>query len=250
MMIRSVSAASLLWMGSTHATPHEQPTEHNREGSAKKMAMMNLIRRSTRKTAVGALRRSVKSGDRVISKRLMSFSYPSPRTLQEITNLPLLEVEDSNSIKSIWETHHESQETCVSGTMTGKQYDTLFERLGESPYFVLPVKRDDGHFILLSQAQEKHVLFTYLEDFKNNPESARPDLAVTLYEDFKSSKDLVLVRGDISDMMTKAESTSILHLFTKFYFSDYEWVNTFNNQPNEFDFEKHLENCLNEENTL
>ena len=198
----------------------------------KKMAMMNLIRRSTRKTAVGALCRSVKSGNRVISKRLMSFSYPSPRTLQEITNLPLLEVEDSTSIKSIWETHHESQETCVSGTMTGKQYDTLFERLGESPYFVLPVKRDDGHFILLSQAQEKHVLFTYLEDFKNNPVSALPYLAVTLYEDFKTVKPCIGARGH---QRYDDESESQAYCTCLFTFR-LRVVNTFNNQPNEFDF--------------
>eukprot|EP00943_MAST-04B_sp_MAST-4B-sp1_P006172 g6172.t1 len=175
----------------------------------------------------------------------MSFSYPSPRTLAEITNLPLLEAENADGIKSIWETHHDSQATCISGTMSSSQYNTLFQRLRESQYFVLPVKRDDGHFMMLSQAQEKHILFTYLEDFRNNPETALPYLAVTLYDDFKENKDLVLLRGDISDMITKPESTNLLHLFTKFYFSDYEWVDTFNNKPNEFDFEKHLENCLN-----
>ena len=180
-----------------------------------------------------------------IGKRFMSFSYPSPRTLAEITNLPLLEAENADGIKSIWETHHDSQATCISGTMSSSQYNTLFQRLRESQYFVLPVKRDDGHFMMLSQAQEKHILFTYLEDFRNNPETALPYLAVTLYDDFKENKDLVLLRGDISDMITKPESTNLLHLFTKFYFSDYEWVDTFNNKPNEFDFEKHLENCLN-----
>ena len=87
-----------------------------------------------------------------VNKRFMSFSYPSPRTLAEITNLPLLEAEDANGIKTIWETHHDAQETCISGTMTGTQYDTLFKRLAESQYFVLPVKRDEGHFVLLSQA--------------------------------------------------------------------------------------------------
>ena len=181
-----------------------------------------------------------------VNKRFMSFSYPSPRTLAEITNLPLLEAEDANGIKTIWETHHDAQETCISGTMTGTQYDTLFKRLAESQYFVLPVKRDDGHFVLLSQAQEKHILFTYLEDFRNNPETALPYLAITLYDDFKDSKDLVLVRGDVSDMMTKHESNNTLHLFTKYYFSDYDWVNTFNNNSNEFKFEEHLENCLND----
>ena len=52
------------------------------------------------------------------NKRFMSFSYPSPRTLAEITNLPLLEAEDANGIKTIWETHHDAQETCISGTFS------------------------------------------------------------------------------------------------------------------------------------
>lgn len=43
-----------------------------------------------------------------------------------------------------------------------------------SPMFVLPVQREGGHFVLLSQVQDRHCLFTYLEDFKRNPATAQP----------------------------------------------------------------------------
>ena len=129
----------------------------NNNNNKHTIMMLNIIKQC-------ATRATRRAG--YVNKRFMSFSYPSPRTLAEHKFYHCLEAEDANGIKT-QETHHDAQETCISGTMTGTQYDTLFKRLAESQYFVLPVKkRMMGHFILLSQAQEKHILFTYLEDLK------------------------------------------------------------------------------------
>ena len=178
------------------------------------------------------------------SRRWMSFSYPAPRALAEITNLPLLELEDAKSVKAIWEGHHKEQNTCVAGTLSGAQYDLLESRAASSPFFVFPVPRDGGHFILLSQAQGKHFLFTFLEDYKNNPETATPYFSLTMYDDFKETKDLVLARGDISDMMKRSEAQRIMEFTTSFYLDNYEAVEAFNHTPEKFDFAAHVDECL------
>ena len=178
------------------------------------------------------------------TKRWMSFSYPAPRALNEITNLPLLELEDADTVKKIWKVHHQEQSTSISGTLSGAQYEMLESRAASSPFFVFPVPRDEGHFILLSQAQGKHFLYTFLEDYKNNPETATPYLSLTFYDDFKDTKDLVLARGDISDMLKKPEAERIMEFTTSFYLDNYEEIESFNHTPDKFDFVSHIENCL------
>ena len=178
-----------------NATDNRQTT---REGIVKRIAMRTWS--GVAPDRQQRTRRSAKSGDRVIPKRLMSFSYPSPRTLQEITTCRCSRW-GSTSIKTMGNPPRKSRYLCV----WDYDWEAIWYALwatSESPYFVLPVKRDDGQFALLSQAQEKHVLFTYLEDYKitrKPPCLTWQSLCMTIS---KVVKTLWLAR-DISDMMTK-----------------------------------------------
>ena len=62
--------------------------------------------------------------------------------------------------------------------------------------FILPVKRDEGHFIVVGQFKGRTTLITHLEDYKRSAEAAEPYIAVSVHDEFVQSKDIALVRGD------------------------------------------------------
>ncbi len=113
-----------------------------------------------------------------------------------------------------------------------------------SPYFVFPVRKGDGKFFtLICQFQDKHAIFTYLEDYKRDPARAEPYLAVTFFDDFMSRKGLVLVRGDFSYHLNKQDAARLLRLLHHFYVVDPRHVETFNKDPRSFDFTRFLAEC-------
>ncbi|CAN0358130.1 unnamed protein product [Hapterophycus canaliculatus] len=72
--------------------------------------------------------------------------------------------------------------------------------------FILPVWRDGGHFMILSQYQDTCFLLTYLEDYKLNPGGAQPYATISMYSDLVESKDLGLIRADITPNLNKKVS--------------------------------------------
>ena len=99
---------------------------------------------------------------------------------------------------------------------------------------------------MLSQSQEKSNLFTYLEDYKKNPERAFPYFVLTLFDELIIKKGIVLVRGDIVDnLITKNEASLILKSFLGYYIETglYEDnVRCFNHEPSKFNHENHVQN--------
>ena len=100
-----------------------------------------------------------------------------------------------------------------------------------------------GHFIVISQVQEKSILYTYLEDYKQNPAGATPYLVVTMYDELSSDSDIVLVRGDITPLaLDQSESRQLLDLTKTFYLERANDVAAFN--KGNFNFEKHISDLL------
>jgi ATP synthase F1 complex assembly factor 1 len=104
-------------------------------------------------------------------------------------------------------------------------------------------KGDGKFFVLLAEWQDKHCIFTFLDDYKRNPGRAEPYLSVSLFDDFLARKQLVLVRGDFSGHLTKADATHLLTLLRFFYFQEPRWVETFNKDAAAFDFNALLRDC-------
>ena len=60
----------------------------------------------------------------------------------------------------------------------------LMQNAQASPFFVLPVpKEEGGHFMLVCQNQQKSFIFTWLEDFKKSAQNANPYLVLTLFDE-------------------------------------------------------------------
>jgi ATP synthase F1 complex assembly factor 1 len=111
------------------------------------------------------------------------FIYPCPRKLGEVVEMSLIEREPSDQVEAIWTKYHADRPNNVATTVTSAKYALFRKRAKESPFFILPVARDAGHFVLLLQAQGNSNLFTFLEDYKRNPSGATPYFVVTLFDE-------------------------------------------------------------------
>ncbi|KAG1709297.1 hypothetical protein DVH05_019940 [Phytophthora capsici] len=173
------------------------------------------------------------------SKAGAGFSYPGARTLEQIVKLELLENEQEEKIRSIWEEFHADKDDAVATTLSADEFQALVKRAEAAPYFIFPVYRQEGFFNMLCQFQQSCFLITYLEAFKENPSAAPPCVAVSLYDDLLEKKQLTLVRADVINMLDKTESSLLLKQLLASYQDDklYEHVDKFNNKPEQFDFE-------------
>ncbi|CAM9661415.1 unnamed protein product, partial [Chrysoparadoxa australica] len=172
--------------------------------------------------------------------RSLSFSFPGPRSLAEITNLPKLQAEPREKIEQLWLEFHSQKVDTVAAVMPGKELKQLRDNASKCPMFVLPVWKEEGHMMLLSQFQDVHFLLTYLEDYKQNPASAQPYLTISTHDELIKSADLGLLRGDFTPHITKAEAQALLEALC-YIGQDYsKWVEPFNLRPEEFNFEEYM----------
>ncbi|KAG2783751.1 hypothetical protein JG687_00015424 [Phytophthora cactorum] len=173
------------------------------------------------------------------SKSGTGFSYPGARSLEQIVKMELLEGEQASKIRSIWEEFHADKDDAVASTLDASEFQALVKRAEAAPFFIFPVYRQEGFFNMLCQFQQSCFLVTYLEAFKENPSAAPPCVAVSLYDDLLTKKELALVRADVINMLDKKESQLLLQQLLASYQDDklYEHVDKFNNKPDQFDFE-------------
>ncbi|KAG5191847.1 ATP11 protein-domain-containing protein, partial [Tribonema minus] len=177
--------------------------------------------------------------------RHLSFSYPGPRKLSEITNLPLLEKEEPAIVSDIWRQFHDARKDAIGATLSGAELQELLKRAKESPMFIFPVHRgaDGGYFMLLCQFQGSHFLLTFLDDYRTNPSGAQPYMSVSLFSDLAESKGVGLVRADVTAQLSRAEGVRVLDLMQRYYIGSeelYGMVRAFNHAPAEFNFEVYM----------
>ena len=173
--------------------------------------------------------------------RHFSFSYPAPRTLDEVVKLDLLKDESPERINEIWQEYHDSKDDVIGASWTTTDYESFLETGKTASMFVFPVERSDGNFVMLSQVQEQHCILTMLDEYKLNPANAQPWLALTFYDDLAEDKDVVLVRGDVLiPQLTLEEGKRLWGNVRHFYLNETDQVDKFNNDPNEFNIDSHL----------
>ena len=114
------------------------------------------------------------------------------------------EKENQETIDQIWTEYHKMRAHTVSAIMTPELYLTFLSRAKAHPIFILPVPKDDSnsYFMLVSQNQEKSTLFTWLEDFKKNPQNANPYMVLTCFDELVRKKHRALLRGDVISHMS------------------------------------------------
>lgn len=66
--------------------------------------------------------------------------------------------------------------------------------------------RERGFFTLLVQFQGKQCFMTYLEDYKQNAAGAQPYLTITMFDEMLETKGLALLRGEVTNQLTRPEA--------------------------------------------
>ncbi len=126
----------------------------------------------------------------------------------------------------------------------GEEATPLIPRAVLSPFYVQPIFRDDGHFMLVSQFFEpSHFIMAYLEDYKMDPAAAQPLLSFSVFDDYSESKDLTLVRADILNRgIDEGEGLKVVNSMLANYMNDdqYLGVRAFNSKPDSFDLEGYI----------
>ena len=165
--------------------------------------MLRLASRSSSLAARGARRSS-------------SLSLPGvARRLGEVAKVEMLEAEEPERISAIWDSFHEHRPELAGCSVAAEEHLKITERARESPLFIFPVRREQGHFMLLSQFNAPSDMFvmTFLEDYKQNPAAAQPWLSVTLFGELLTSKAVGLLRVDIApERLSKQEGEHVLGL--------------------------------------
>ncbi len=175
---------------------------------------------------------------------LPGFSFPAPRKLDQVVQLPLLERESPGRIREIWNEYHDARLDCVATVWSAEEMAATVERRMRCPRFVYPVLKGEGkYFALMAEWQDKFCIFSFLEDYKRNPSAAEPYLSVALHDEFLGRKGLVLVRGDFSGHLLKRDAAHLLNLMRHFYFQEPKWVETFNRDPGSFDWNSFVASC-------
>jgi hypothetical protein len=96
-----------------------------------------------------------------------NFSYAGPRKLQDILKTELIEGKTKSEIQDLWLTYHEGKEKIHGLSLDGAKAKTVLSRAAQCPFFIHPVFRDEGHFMIVSQFQApNHFLLAFLEDYQ------------------------------------------------------------------------------------
>lgn len=171
-----------------------------------------------------------------------TFSFAGPRKLDDVIKTSLLENKTGSELADIWCSYHETKDHVIGIVMKGADGKNVLRRASQCPFFVQPVFRDDGFFMMVSQFQAPgHFLMAYLEDYKMDPSSATPLLTFSVFDDYSESKDVTLVRCDILNKnLDEEESLKVVQSVLENYKSMFGVVQTFNERPNSFDINDYI----------
>eukprot|EP00560_Eucampia_antarctica_P000484 CAMPEP_0197833678 /NCGR_PEP_ID=MMETSP1437-20131217/19772_1 /TAXON_ID=49252 ORGANISM="Eucampia antarctica, Strain CCMP1452" /NCGR_SAMPLE_ID=MMETSP1437 /ASSEMBLY_ACC=CAM_ASM_001096 /LENGTH=209 /DNA_ID=CAMNT_0043437869 /DNA_START=33 /DNA_END=659 /DNA_ORIENTATION=+ len=181
--------------------------------------------------------------------RWFGFSFAGPRSLDEIVKMDLLKDKSVAEVSDIWMTYHENKENVNGVVLSGKKGKTILSRASACPFFIQPIFREEGFFMLVSQFQKpNHFLMAYLEDYKMDPSAAQPLLTFSIFNDLAEDQDVSLVRCDlINKGIHDGEGIAVLNRMLESYKNDDEFaiVENFNQKPDAFDIDNYI-SCQNQ----
>ncbi|KAF5153702.1 ATP11 family protein [Theileria parva strain Muguga] len=173
----------------------------------------------------------------------MGISYPCGRRLCDVVKLPLLRKLSPKRISQLWQQYYESTPYINAKIITSSDYVKIRAN-SRCKEFVIPVPKGPGnYFNLFLQFHGKSVLYTSVHSVNTRGiTNSVPLMVLTFYDELEESHGIILLRSDVLGEITKEESMSVLENTLKFYidFNLFQWVNTFNSKPKEFNYEDYI----------
>ncbi|KAL7455696.1 hypothetical protein ACHAWC_007230, partial [Mediolabrus comicus] len=142
-------------------------------------------------------------------------------------------------ISDLWMTYHEGKDNVHGIVMEGEKGKSLLAKAAQCPFFIQPVFREEGHFMIVSQFQEpSYFLLAFLEDYKMDPALAQPLITISVFNDLAEKKDVILLRCDIINKgIEDDEGYKICQNLIKDYL-DFDSVEMFNTKPDAFNIDE------------
>lgn len=178
------------------------------------------------------------------------FSYPTPRRLDQIVRLDKFAALSAGEAACAWREYHAHKPGALAAVLPLAEYARFVQRAARYPMFVYPVLRPGGAFLsLLGEAQGgRHVLFTFLQEYRDKPAAAQPRLLFTLYDELLAEKEMALLRAEIvhQEELSEADAQRVLHMWRRLYTSEdgsegAAMVRAFHERPGAFSFDRALE---------
>lgn len=181
------------------------------------------------------------SNGRLIKRCLSGFSFAGPRKLDEIMKTELLDGKSKVEVLDMWTSYHADKQGVLGSMLDVNNSVKVIDRAEKRPFFIQPVFREDGHFMLVSQYQSpSHFFLAYLEDYKMDPNRAQPLLTFSMFTDLNESHNISLLRCDVINRgIEENEASVIMKNVIDSYRIEEEFsrVKTFNDNPEKFDFD-------------
>lgn len=160
--------------------------------------------------------------------------------VEKVRELPVEKITD------LWKLYFQNKNK-VFGTIATDKYNLLRERAERNKLMVFPVPKPHGKETYFVEYKDDNFFATNLLEYKTHNENARVALTVTHYLEFAKDKEIVLMLGDPdTDRLSVFEAQTILNMISIFYQDDLRfknYVETFNQRPNEFDFNALAAEC-------
>jgi hypothetical protein len=142
-------------------------------------------------------------------------------------------------------TYHENKEMVHGLILDESKGKSVLSRAALCPFFIHPIFRDEGHFMLLSQFQSPNIfLLAFLEDYRMDPSAASPLITISIFDELSGSKGVTLVRCDIINRgICEEEGYKICKGLLEDYSEEDSFgkVHMFNKIPEKFDADKYVE---------
>ena len=175
---------------------------------------------------------------------------PGRKGLDDVCKINLLEKASQAEVINIWNFNHTQFVQYYGRVLPTSAYDQMRPRLEKSPYFLVPVFRDKGLFNAVTNFNQDLVGVVPLGEYQKQGDHAIPHMTVQFFTELAHSKGLVLVRCEIQDkVFTKQDCMFVTQMLLKYYTNPslYEkWVETFNRQPNQYDYHAFLRHMKDE----
>lgn len=171
-------------------------------------------------------------------------------SLEKIMKTDLIKYKTADDIKSIWQKYHVQKDYTLSAVIPSVDYDKMIENSKKYPVFLFPLPRSQGFEFIMCQFAQNTVHFTPLLYYQVHKENAPECLTLTHYDEFKQTKQIVLMRGEYDKNIINAKEAQCLANQLQMYYIQEEpekkhLMQVFTENPDEFkhmDLIKQLEN--------
>ena len=170
------------------------------------------------------------------------FTYPAPKKLSDIMKIPLVKKLAPEDVDLVWSEYHANKHDVCAKTLTKTQFELLKKNSSACKMMLFPIFREGGYMNFISQFQDHCFLFTFLDDFRKNPQSANPYYCITLYDEFLNDKNRGLLRGDIGVSLSRVEGEYLMDTLIEYYCDSERYRTTwkFNHDSRNFSYEEHI----------